>query len=518
MQDLLLALDLGTQSVRALLFAPDGRLVARRQQLLNDYQRPQAGWMTHDGEAFWQASAACIRALWTGPDAQTAGRVAGLAVTTQRGSMLPVGAQGAPLAPAIIWPDERVATQLPHVAPWWRAAFHVIGMRHTLERFQRAAELNWWAEHEPALHAKAHKFLLLSGLLHQRLTGRFVDSVGAQVAYLPFDYKRHAWCQVWDWPWQALAIRPDQLPDLVPVGQPLGTLSLDAARATGLPQGLPVIASAADKACEVLGAGALQPHIGALSYGTTATLNITSPRYIEAERFVPAYPAAVPGHYSAEVQIQRGFWLVSWFRDQFGHPECAAAEALGVAPESLFDELIAQVPPGCEGLTLLPTWSPGVCTPGPEARGAIIGFGPQHTRAHLYRAILEGLAYALREGRAGIERASGQPLTELRASGGGAQSDGALQLTADVFRLRVGRPHTHETSGLGAAINLAVGLGLHASTQDAVAAMTRVERWFEPQPAAADRYDRLFTEVYRPLYGRVRPVLRALHRLGVGSE
>ena len=85
-----------------------------------------------------------------------------------------------------------------------------------------------------------------------------------------------------------------------------------------------VIASAADKACEVLGAGALQPHIGALSYGTTATLNITSPRYIEAERFVPAYPAAVPGHYSAEVQIQRGFWLVSWFRDQFGHPECAA--------------------------------------------------------------------------------------------------------------------------------------------------------------------------------------------------
>ncbi len=512
-QDLLLALDLGTQSVRALLFAPDGRLVARRQQLLTDYERPEAGWMTHDGEAFWQAAAGCIRALWTGADAQDPSHVVGLAVTTQRGSMLPVDAQGAPLAPAIIWPDERVATRLPPV-PWhWRAAFRVIGMRHTLQRFQRAAELNWWAEHQPAMHAKAHKFLLLSGLLHQRLTGRFVDSVGAQVAYLPFDYKRHAWCRAWDWPWQALSVRPDQLPDLIPVGQPMGGLTPAAAQATGLAQGLPVIASAADKACEVLGAGALQPHIGALSYGTTATLNITSARYLEAERFVPAYPAAVPGHYSAEVQIQRGFWLVSWFRDQFGHPERAAAEALGVAPESLFDELIAQVPPGSEGLTLLPTWSPGVCTPGPEARGAIVGFGPQHTRAHLYRAILEGLAYALREGRTGIERASGVPLTELRASGGGAQSDGALQLTADVFRLRVGRPHTHETSGLGAAINLAVGLGLHASTAEAVAAMTRVERWFEPQAEAADRYDRLFAEVYRPLYGRVRPVLRALKRL-----
>lgn len=513
MKDLILAIDLGTQSVRALLFALDGSLVARAQQVFADYQRPQPGWMTHDGEGFWRAAAACCQRLWA---TQEPARVAGVAVTTQRASMVPVDAQGRCLAPAIIWPDQRRATRLPRVAAHWRAAFALTGLSGTVRRFQQDAELNWWAQHEPALHGQAHAFLLMSGLLNQRLTGRLVDSIGSQVAYLPFDSRRQQWAAHGSWHWQALALRPEQLPALQPVGSVLGEVTREAAAATGLPAGTPVLAAAADKACEVLGAGAFDPHgsgIGALSYGTTATLNLTSARYLEPERFVPPYPAAVPGHYSAEVQVTRGFWLVSWFRDQFGQPEQAAAEVLGVAPETLFDELVAQVPPGSLGLTLQPTWSPGVRHPGPEAKGAIIGFGEAHTRAHLYRAILEGLAYALREGRERLERRSGQPITQLRASGGGAQSDAVLQLTADVFRLRVGRPHTHETSGLGAAIDAAVGLGLQPDFPAAVARMTRVATWFEPRAEAADLYDALYAEVYRPLYARLRPLYRRIQAI-----
>jgi sugar (pentulose or hexulose) kinase len=439
--------------------------------------------------------------------------VAGLSVTTQRGSIVPVDAQGQCLAPVIIWPDQRRAEHLPPLALRWRAAFALTGLTDTMRTLQRDAEVNWWAEQAPELHRRTHKFLLVSGLLYQRLTGRFADSIGSQVAYLPFDYQRHAWATDSSWHWSALALQRGQLPELVPVGSPIGPLNASAAAATGLPQGLPVIAAAADKACEILGAGALAPHIGALSYGTTATINLTSPRYLEAIRFVPAYPAAVPGHYSAEIQITRGFWLVSWFRDQFGHPEREAAQALGVSPESLFDELVKQVPPGADGLTLLPTWSPGIRSPGPEAKGAVIGFAEGHTRAHLYRAILEGLAYGLREGREKLEKAAQVQMSELRVSGGGSQSDAALQLTADVFRLPVARPHTHETSGLGAAMDTAVGLGLHVDYAAAVQSMTRVARWFQPQAEAADLYDRLYAEVYKPMYGRLRPLYRAIQRI-----
>lgn len=507
---LLLAIDLGTQSVRALLFDLQGQLVARAQHLFTDYQSEQPGWMSHDGEAFWQAAARCCQALWQQHKPE---RVAGISVTTQRGSLVPVDAQGACLAPAICWPDQRRATALPRLSPLWRAAFTVAGVRGTIDALQRDAELNWWAQHEPALLARTHKVLLLSGLLNHRLTGRFADSVGSQVAYLPFDYQRHAWCGPKAWQWQALAVQRSWLPELLPVGAQLGELTAQAALATGLSAGTPVLAGAADKACEILGAGALAPHVGALSYGTTATINQTLNRYVEPEPFVPAYPAAVAGHFSLEWQIARGFWLVSWFKDQFGHPERAAAEQLGVAPEALFDELIADVPPGSEGLVLLPTWGPGIRTPGPEARGAIMGFQARHTRAHLYRAILEGLAFALREGGERLQRRSGVRFTELRASGGGAQSDAALQLSADVFHLPVARPHTHETSGLGAAMAAAVGLGLHTSSAAAVQEMTRVARWFEPRPEAVARYDALYGEVYRPLYGRLRPLFQRLTRL-----
>lgn len=509
--DLLLSIDLGTQSVRALLFTPEGELVGRTQEVFTDYQRPQPGWMTHDGDGFWQAAARCCQRLWAAGHAP--GRVAGVAVTTQRASMVPVDAQGRCLAPAIIWPDQRRATRLPAISARWRAAFTLAGLHGTIRRFQSDAELNWWAQHDPELHRRTHCFLLMSGLLNQRLTGRMVDSIGSQAAYLPFDSRRMDWAAPGSWHWQALVLRPDQLPALQPVGSVLGEVTPAAAAATGLPAGTPVLAAAADKACEVLGSGALAPGVGALSYGTTATINITSARYVEPDRFVPPYPAAVPGHYAAEIQITRGFWLVSWFRDQFGQPEQAAADVLGVAPETLFDDLVAQVPPGSLGLTLLPTWSPGVRHPGPEAKGAIIGFGEAHTRAHLYRAILEGLAYALRDGRERLERRSGVPITALRASGGGAQSDAVLQLTADVFRLPVGRPHTHETSGLGAAIDTAVGLGLHPDFPTAVARMTRVARTFEPQADAADLYDQLYADVYRPLYGRLRPLLQRIQTI-----
>jgi sugar (pentulose or hexulose) kinase len=268
---------------------------------------------------------------------------------------------------------------------------------------------------------------MFSGYLTYLFTGHFNDSVGCQVAYLPFDYKRLQWAAKSDWKWQAVPVNPSMLVNLVPPASSLGEITRQASQETGIPAGLTLVAAAADKACEVIGAGSLQPHIGCLSYGTAATINTTHRKYIEVIPLIPPYPAAVPGAYSLETQIYRGFWMVSWFKQEFGHHEQRLAEERDVEPEALFDELVSAVPPGSQGLMLQPFWSPGLKVPGPEARGAIIGFGDVHTRAHIYRAILEGLAYALREGAIRTSERSGVPIKELRVAGGGSQSQAAMQ-------------------------------------------------------------------------------------------
>jgi sugar (pentulose or hexulose) kinase len=159
---------------------------------------------------------------------------------------------------------------------------------------------------------------------------------------------------------------------------------------------------------------------------------------------------------------------------------------------------------------LQPYWTPGIRVPGREAKGAIIGFGDVHTRAHVYRAILEGLAYALRDGKERIERRSSVPITELRVSGGGSQSDCAMQLTADIFGLPTARPHVYETSALGAAIDAAVGLGLYPDFSSAMAGMTRVGRVFEPVAAHREIYDRLYRQVYRRMYRQLQPLYKEI--------
>ncbi|MDD5325967.1 MAG: FGGY-family carbohydrate kinase [Polaromonas sp.] len=508
----ILAIDNGTQSVRALLFDLHGNLVDKAQVVIDSYQSPEPGWMENDPEAFWQALCQACQRLWASTSVPPSA-VAGVVITTQRGTTIALDKAGQPLRPAMIWLDQRRADAPPKLKWWWEAAFKLIGMRDTVRHFQKEAEANWIAEHQPELWAKTDKYLLLSGYLNYRFTGRFVDSVASQVGYVPFDYKKGRWAAAHDWKWQAMPILPSMLPELVPAGTVIGAVSAQVAADTGIPEGLPVVAGAADKACEVIGAGCLTPEIACLSYGTAATINTTTPRYLEATPFIPPYQAAVPGHYNTEVQITRGFWMVSWFKEQFGLHEQQTAQALGVTPESLFDELVGAVPPGAQGLMLQPFWNPGIKVPGPEAKGAIIGFGDVHKRAHLYRAILEGLAYALREAKERIERRGGTRITRVRVSGGGSQSDAAMQITANVFNLPAERPHLYETSGLGAAILAAVALKLHPDFATAIARMTRIGQVFEPEPEHASTYEQLYRRVYCRMYRRLQPLYKAIQEI-----
>ncbi|MEZ0395399.1 MAG: FGGY-family carbohydrate kinase [Anaerolineales bacterium] len=504
MPENLLAIDHGTQSVRALVFDPRGNLLHKVRVPIEPYYSTAPGLAEQDPEVFWNAVCQACQGLWAqGVDKSS---LAAVALTTQRSTVLNVDKDGRPLRPAIHWLDQRRTQGVKPVGGLWGLAFQLAGASETVAYLQAEAEANWIQKHQPEVWKATHKYLFLSGFLTHRLTGRFVDSVGCQVGYVPFDYKKQDWEAPWGWKWQAVPVDKALLPDLVPVASPLGEITPSAAAATGLPAGLPLIAAAADKATEVLGAGCLQPHIACLSYGTTATINTTHRKYIEVIPLIPPYPAAAPGYYSFEIQIYRGYWMVTWFKQEFGLREQTLAAERGLEAEALFDELVRAVPPGSDGLVLQPYWSPGLRFPGPEARGAIIGFSDVTTRAHIYRAILEGLAYALREGAERTEKRAGVKITELRVAGGGSQSEAAMQLTADVFGLPASRPHVYEASGLGAAIDAAVGAGVHPDFPTAIGEMTRVRDTFEPTPQVHARYEDLYHGVYKQMYRRLRPL------------
>ncbi|MCK4965312.1 MAG: carbohydrate kinase, partial [Dehalococcoidia bacterium] len=241
-------------------------------------------------------------------------------------------------------------------------------------------------------------------------------------------------------------------------------------------------------------------------YGTAAVIELLSNKYVEHPQMdFFTWGAAIPDHWVLEGFVGRGYWMVSWFRREFAKYEEEEAEKLGIEPEDLLNRKLEEIPPGSMGLILQPYWHPRENDP--LSKGAIVGFSGEHTRPHIYRAIVEGIAYELRRLGELIEKHSGSTIRELRVGGGGSKSDEIMQITADVFNLPTSRVHTSNLSALGAAIDAAVTLKIYNSFPEAVANMVRVKETFDPRQENAKVYDRLFNEVYKKIY----PALSPLH-------
>jgi len=509
---LFLTIDQGTQSTRAMLFDTTGQLVAKSQRHIEPYQSPNVGEAEQTADYFWQEIGSACEQLWA-EHAVFKERVVGVSIAVQRASVVCLDHKKQPLRPAIIWLDQRRAQKPPKAPLWLRLGAQATGQYHILQQFKSKAECNWLAEREPHTWQKTAHYVLLSGYLIYLLTGRLCDSVASQVGYLPFDFKRQTWYPASHWMWRLLRATPEQFPELVQAGEVIGGLTKNASQNIGLAEGLPVFAAGADKACEVLGAGALRADIANISYGTTATLNTCQQHYVTPQRLVPAYPAAIPRRYNAEVAVQRGYWMVNWFKNEFAFEQVQQAEQLGHPVEALFERFLIETPAAALGLTLQPFWNPGVRFPGPEAKGAIIGFGEAHTKAHVYRAIIEGIAYALLAGAEVLERRQKVKITALRVTGGGAQSDSIMQITADIFGLPAARIHTNEATGLGAAIIMAVSTGVYPNYESACKAMVKVQQPFLPNAERHALYQRLFNDVYQHMYPKLGPLYQRIRSI-----
>ena len=330
-EPLFLTIDYGTQSVRAMLFDLKGELVAKSQVLLDRYVYPQDGWVEYQPSDYWAHLCEACQRLQA-EHGHLFQHIVAASLTTQRGTQLWVDEQGRALRNAIVWLDQREVVPPPLRTPAGKvmsALSGLVGAGETFQYLRRQAESNWVRVNQRDIWQQTAKVLTLSGFLTRKLVGRFVDSYAAQVGYFPFDYRRLRYPMYNNWRCDAVGISPEQLPEVVAPGTLLGAMSVEAARDTGLPENILWYAAAGDKACEILGAGCLEESIGCLSYGTTATINTTSTRYLEPIALLPSYPAAIPNHYTTEVSIYRGYWMVSWFLAQFGQVEMQASHEQG---------------------------------------------------------------------------------------------------------------------------------------------------------------------------------------------
>ena len=510
--ELILSIDAGTQSIRAVLIDTEGNIVEIAKTEIEAYFSKKPGWAEQESEYFWEKLSETTKKLFATTSVQP-GRIKAVTITSQRGTVINLDKEGKPLRPAIIWLDQRQAERASYPSKTLGALLNVINLKQAILTAVKNGECNWLIQNEPEMWEKTHKYIYLSGYYTYRLTGEFVDSIGNSVGYMPFDYKTQKWASDKHQNFKMFPVESSKRIRLIKPSETLGVISKTASEETDIPAGLPLIAAASDKACEVLGSGVYEPDVACLSYGTTATVQTTRKKYIEVTRFFPAYPSAVPEYFNTEIMIYRGFWLINWFKQQFGYREVALANKTGKTPEQMFDKMISEIPPGSMGLTLQPYWSPGVRNPGVEAKGAIIGFGDVHTRAHIYRAILEGLAYALKEGLQRTEKRTNTKVKKVIVSGGGSQSEQAMQLTADIFDLKVERPHTYETSALGAAVNAAVGMKFFPDFKTAVNAMCRTGKTYNAIPNNRDIYKKLYEDVYLKMYGKLQPLYNRIRNI-----
>ena len=505
---LILTFDIGTQSARALLVEPNGNILAKAQKaFVQPYYSHRPGWAEQKADFYWDAICEISLALkQKAPDDW--GRIIAVTCTTIRDTVVCVDRENNPLRDVILWLDKRETEGLGALPPASSLIFKMVGKLETVELQRRVSACNWIITNEPEVWEKTHKYVFISAWLTAKFSGVLVDSIANMVGHIPFDVKIRTWMKKSDIRRCVFLMDDEKMPELVEPGTEVGPLTREAAEQTGIPEGIPFIATGPDKGCETLGLSCTVPERAALSFGTTATVEITTDKYIEPLPLLPPYPAVLEGAYNPEVEIFRGYWLISWFKKEFCAKEMEEAKLLNISAEELLNERLREIPAGCDGLILQPYFTPGADMP--HARGAFIGFSDVHTRIHLYRAIIEGINFSLIQGLRAIEKRGKTKVQQLFVAGGGSQSKEICQITANMFGLPVYRTQTHEVSGMGSALVGFVSKGIFSSYKEAVESMVHIQDEFLPDMEEHKIYCELYENAYCQLFKRLAPLYQEI--------
>ncbi len=500
MGDLALGIDCSTTATKVVAWDRGGKPVAEgRAPLERLTSRPPHSEQRADD--WWEATQTAIARLVRAVDAD---RVAGICITHQRESFVPVDERNRALRNAILWDDARSQAQLDQLGE--RFGHEELHRRtgRGPSVAQASSKLLWLVQHEPEVVARTHKFVDVHGFLVQRLTGSFTTSLASADSFGLTDIEREAWA---DDLVAAIGLEPEQFCDTVKPGTVIGEVTAEAALATGLPAGIPVVAGLGDGQAACLGAGVTSLDRAYLNLGTAVTGGPIGRSYLTDRSCRTLYGGA-PNTFLFENVLRGGLATMRWFMRYFGDSRDEPADL------DRYEALASSIGPGSDGLLLVPYWN-HVTSPywDLSASGVVVGWHHGHRREHLFRAIEEGIAYEHRLAIEGIQAATGEPIHEHVILGGGSNSDLWCQIMADVLGATVTRAHTPEATNLGAGILCAFGVGWYPSVEEAAAAMTDVAESFRPDDRVRELYDELFAEVYRPLFPAVQPQLQRLSQL-----
>lgn len=309
--DYVLSIDFGTQSVRAIIYNDKGVEICKSKVPFNPYFSLNSGWAEQNPETYWDS---LVKAVSNVKNEYPLGfdRIVAVGVTTIRDTITFIDKDNNILRPFLVWLDERECSRVDEaIPPSVKAILHLAKMYDPYCDIRKKTKLNWVHENEPEIWKKTHKIIQLSGYINLKLTGKLVDSTASQIGHLPFDYKNQCWAKGKSLNYYITDECSDKMIDLVDSTKIIGRISAEAAAETGLKQGLPVIACGSDKGCETFGTGTFGKDKASISLGTTATIQITTQKYVEPEAFMPPYPAVIKGMYNPEVEIFRGCWMIT---------------------------------------------------------------------------------------------------------------------------------------------------------------------------------------------------------------
>ena len=505
-----LTIDFGTQSVRTAIIDKTGDIKIIIKETYNPaYISTATGYAEQDPDYYWGLAKKCLKQL-ASEGKEYLSSIIGATLTTFRDSSVQLDKDLKPLRNSILWLDQRMADAKERMPLLHRLAFKLVGMENTIELNRKRTVAHWLKENEPETWKNTYKYVNISTYLIYKLTGQLIDSAASLTGHYPLNFKKRVWYKEGALKGRIFGIPNRMLPELKQPGETIGVISDDIAEECGLPKGIKMIATGSDKACETVGLGALSRDVAAVSYGTASTIEVSNKSYHEPEKFLPAYPAAVPNWYNMDVQIYRGYWMLTWFSREFATEEVSEAKIQAMAVEEILNKKMDTIPPGSDGLVLQPYWGPGLSRP--LAKGAVIGFSDVHTKEHFYRAIIEGIAYALREGLESIEKSQKHKVKRIMISGGGSQSDAICQITSDVFGLPVSRVQTFETTSLGAAVATFVALGEYPNVEEGMKAMTKITSTFYPDETTHKKYNYLYKNVYVKMFPQLKGVYKDLKK------
>lgn len=492
----LLGIDISTTGAKALLVDEQGQVIASATTALN-LSTPKPLWSEQDPIEWWSGAAKSIRQALA--QAGVSGeQVRAIGLTGQMHGLVLLDAQDRVLRPAILWNDQRTGAECEEITQkvGFERLLRITGNK-AVTGFT-APKILWVRNHEPQIYAQIAHVLLPKDYVRFRLTGDYAVDKADGAGMLLFDLQKR------DFSDELLAILDIPrawMPQAFEGPEITGGISPAAAAETDLQAGTPVVGGGGDQAAGAVGVGAVTPGIVALTLGTSGVVFATTRGpFVEPQGRLHAFCHSVPGAWHFMGVMLSAAGSLQWYRD---------ALATGLP----FDDLLApagDISPGSEGLFFLP-YLTGERTPYPDplARAAFVGLTVRHSQAHLTRAVLEGVAYGLRDSLELVKNASLSEIQQVRVSGGGARSWLWRQILSDVLNIELVTVNTTEGAAFGAALLAGVGGGIWGSVEEACQAVIRTEQNTQPNPPAAQAYEQSYP-LFQGLYQALKPTFDAV--------